>query len=81
MAENYTDTGVEEAPSPELDYHALNAQLNLYDANGHIQFDADRKAARQYFLQHVNKNTVYFHDLEEKDGVPDRRGVLREGGA
>ena len=23
-------------------------------------------AARQYFLQHVNQNTVYFHDLEEK---------------
>ncbi len=66
MAENYTDTGVEEAPSPELDYHALNAQLNLYDANGHIQFDADREAARQYFLQHVNQNTVFFHDLEEK---------------
>ena len=66
MAENYTDTGVEEAPSPELDYHALNAQLNLYDANGRIQFDADRAAARQYFLQHVNQNTVFFHDLEEK---------------
>ena len=66
MAENYTDTGVEEAPSPELDYHALNAQLNLYDADGRIQFDADRKAARQYFLQHVNQNTVFFHDLEEK---------------
>ena len=58
MAENYTDTGVEEALSPELDYHALNAQLNLYDADGRIQFDADRKAARQYFLQHVNQNTV-----------------------
>ena len=66
MVENLTDTGVEEAPSPELDYHALNAQLNLYDAEGHIQFDADRQAARQYFLTHVNKNTVFFHDLEEK---------------
>ena len=66
MAENFTDTGVEEAPSPELDYHALNAQLNLYDANGRIQFDVDRAAARQYFLQHVNQNTVFFHDLEEK---------------
>ena len=66
MAENFTDTGVEEAPSPELDYHALNAQLNLYDADGRIQFDADRAAARQYFLQHVNQNTVFFHDLEEK---------------
>jgi len=66
LVENLTDTGVEEAPSPELDYHALNAQLNLYDAEGHIQFDADRQAARQYFLTHVNKNTVFFHDLEEK---------------
>lgn len=66
MAENLTDTGVEPAPTPELDYHALNAQLNLYDADGKIQFDADRKAARQYFLTHVNTNTVFFHDLEEK---------------
>ena len=24
-----------------LDYHALNAMLNLYDADGKIQFDAD----------------------------------------
>ncbi|MDY5585266.1 MAG: class 1b ribonucleoside-diphosphate reductase subunit alpha [Arcanobacterium sp.] len=60
-----TDIG-EELADPALDYHALNAQLNLYDENGQIQFDADRQAARQYFLQHVNKNTVYFHDLEEK---------------
>lgn len=66
MVENLTDTGVEEAPNPELDYHSLNAQLNLYDADGNIQFDADRQAARQYFLTHVNKNTVFFHDLEEK---------------
>ncbi|MDN6428812.1 MAG: class 1b ribonucleoside-diphosphate reductase subunit alpha [Propionibacterium sp.] len=66
MVENLTDTGTEEVTSPELDYHSLNAQLNLYDAQGHIQFDADRQAARQYFLTHVNKNTVFFHDLEEK---------------
>ncbi|MGA7203012.1 MAG: class 1b ribonucleoside-diphosphate reductase subunit alpha [Specibacter sp.] len=49
-----------------LGYHELNAMLNLYNANGEIQFDADRAAARQYFLQHVNNNTVFFHDLEEK---------------
>ena len=36
-----------------LDYHALNAMLNLYDEAGNIRFDADRMAARQYFLQHV----------------------------
>ena len=50
----------------KLDYHALNAMLNLPDEKGHVQFDADRMAARQYFLQHVNQNTVFFHSLEEK---------------
>jgi ribonucleoside-diphosphate reductase alpha chain len=40
--------------------------LNLYGANGEIQFDKDREAARAYFLQHVNQNTVFFHDLNEK---------------
>ncbi|HIW90150.1 MAG TPA: ribonucleotide-diphosphate reductase subunit alpha, partial [Candidatus Corynebacterium avicola] len=52
----------------QLDYHSLNALLNLYDADGKIQFNKDREAANQYFLQHVNQNTVYFHDLEEKIG-------------
>lgn len=50
----------------QADYHALNAMLNLYDENGHIQFDKDKEAAHQYFLQHVNQNTVFFHDLKEK---------------
>ncbi|HJG46596.1 MAG TPA: ribonucleotide-diphosphate reductase subunit alpha, partial [Corynebacterium variabile] len=56
------------AQTEQLDYHSLNAMLNLYDSNGNIQFDKDREAANQYFLQHVNQNTVYFHDLEEKIG-------------
>lgn len=50
----------------ELDYHALNAMLNLYGENGEIQFDKDRMAVRQYFLDHVNQNTVFFHNLDEK---------------
>ncbi|MBN4925898.1 class 1b ribonucleoside-diphosphate reductase subunit alpha [Hoyosella rhizosphaerae] len=50
----------------ELDYHGLNAMLNLYSPDGKIQLDKDREAARQYFLQHVNQNTVFFHDLDEK---------------
>lgn len=50
----------------QMDYHALNALLNLYDDDGKIQFDKDREAARQYFLQHVNQNTVFFHNLKEK---------------
>ena len=49
-----------------MDYHSLNAMLNLYDADGKIQFDADRRAAREYFLQHVNQNTVFFHSLKER---------------
>ncbi|MBB4219176.1 ribonucleoside-diphosphate reductase alpha chain [Rhizobium sp. BK212] len=49
-----------------LDYHALNAMLNLYDEDGRIQLDKDRLAAKQYFLQHVNQNTVFFHNLREK---------------
>jgi ribonucleoside-diphosphate reductase alpha chain len=54
------------ASTEGLDYHALNAMLNLYGPNGEIQFDKDREAARQYFLQHVNQNTVFFHNLDEK---------------
>jgi len=52
----------------EMDYHSLNAMLNLLDSDGNIQFDKDKEAARQYFLQHVNQNTVFFHNLEEKLG-------------
>ncbi len=69
MAPTITDA----APVPttvrgdgDMDYHALNAMLNLYGPNGEIQFEKDREAANQYFLQHVNQNTVFFHDLDEK---------------
>jgi len=40
--------------------------LNLYGESGEIQFDKDREAAKAYFLDHVNQNTVFFHSLEEK---------------
>ncbi|MBN3114538.1 class 1b ribonucleoside-diphosphate reductase subunit alpha [Pectobacterium brasiliense] len=55
-----------DADAHSLDYHALNAMLNLYNAEGNIQFEMDKLAARRYFLQHVNQNTVFFHNLEEK---------------
>jgi len=64
------DSAVIEAPVSvkpvAMDYHSLNAMLNLYGPNGEIQFDKDRQAAREYFLQHVNQNTVFFHSLREK---------------
>jgi ribonucleoside-diphosphate reductase alpha chain len=40
--------------------------LNLYGDDGKIQFDKDKEAAKAYFLDHVNQNTVFFHSLEEK---------------
>ena len=52
--------------STSYSYHELNAMLNLYSADGKIQFDKDREAAKRYFLDHVNQNTVFFHSLEEK---------------
>jgi ribonucleoside-diphosphate reductase alpha chain len=58
-------TGTHGLPD-ETDYHALNAMLNLYDADGKIQFEKDHEAAHQYFLQHVNQNTVFFHNQDEK---------------
>ena len=52
--------------STSYSYHEYNAMLNLYDADGKIQFDKDKEAAKRYFLDHVNQNTVFFHSLEEK---------------
>lgn len=60
------------------DYHELNAMLNLFGENGEIQTDKDKEAARQYFLQHVNPNTVFFHDLEEKIGYMTDNGYWDE---
>jgi ribonucleoside-diphosphate reductase alpha chain len=47
-------------------YHELNAMLNLYSSDGKIQFEKDKEAAKAYFLDHVNQNTVFFHSIEEK---------------
>jgi ribonucleoside-diphosphate reductase alpha chain len=40
--------------------------LNLYDADGRIQFSKDHEAARQFFLQHVQPNTVQFASTGER---------------
>ena len=66
MTDSETSQHSEGRAVSHMDYHALNAMLNLYDSNGKIQFDKDKQAAREYFLQHVNQNTVFFHNLDEK---------------
>ncbi|MGE9552263.1 class 1b ribonucleoside-diphosphate reductase subunit alpha [Erwinia amylovora] len=54
-------------PNPAAaDYHSLNAMLNLYDAEGKIQFEKDREATRHYFLQHVLPNSVAFDSVGER---------------
>jgi len=57
---------MEKPKDSNYNYHELNAMLNLYGPDGKIQFEKDRQAARQYFLEHVNKNTVFFHNLKER---------------
>ena len=52
--------------SLQLDYHALNAMLNLYGPDGKIQFEKDREATREYFRQHVAPNTIEFETLDAK---------------
>jgi len=59
-------TLMEKTQASTLGYHELNAMLNLYNDEGRIQFDKDKLAARQYFLEHVNVNTVFFHNLKER---------------
>lgn len=58
--------------SPELKskvkedtYFKKNNLLNI-PKNGRIQLEQDREAVKDYFLQHVNPNTVFFHTLDEK---------------
>lgn len=46
-------------------YIELNNRLNI-PSNGNIQLGKDKEAARAYFLDNINQNTVYFHSLEEK---------------
>lgn len=48
------------------EYIRLNAELNFYGPNKEIRYDKDREAVRDYFLNEVNPNTVYFHTLDEK---------------
>ena len=46
-------TTAERVMQPTLDYHALNAMLNLYDKAGRIQFDKDHQAVEAFFLSRI----------------------------
>ena len=61
------------------EYLKLNAELNIIGDNGEIQTGKDKEAARQYFLEHVNPNTVFFHTLAEKVNYMTEQGYWDEG--
>lgn len=47
-------------------YYELNNEIMQRDKDGYLQFEKDKEATRSYFLDYVNKNTVFFHSLREK---------------
>ena len=47
-------------------YRDINSEINLLSEEGGLQLDRDHDAARAFFLEHVNPNTVFFHNLKEK---------------
>ncbi len=49
-----------------MDYHALNAMLNLYDSAGRIQFDKDRQAVDAFMATHVRPNSVTFSSQQQR---------------
>ena len=49
-----------------LTYRDLNAMINLWTDDKKMQLDKDKLAVRKYFLEDINQNTVFFHDLQER---------------
>ena len=49
-----------------LTYRDLNAMINLWSDNKTLQLDKDKMAVKKYFLEDINLNTVFFHNLEER---------------
>ncbi|MFW0767318.1 class 1b ribonucleoside-diphosphate reductase subunit alpha [Trabulsiella odontotermitis] len=62
MATTTTERVMQSTP----DYHALNAMLNLYDAEGRIQFDKDRDAVAVFMASHVQPNSVVFDSQDAR---------------
>ena len=71
-------TTAERVMQESLDYHALNAMLNLYDKAGRIQFDKDRQAVEAFFTAHVHPHSVTFASQEERLQTLVREGYYDE---
>lgn len=49
-----------------MKYVYLNNEVMVKDSEGRLQLDKDKEAVYSYFVDYVNKNTVFFHNLKEK---------------
>ncbi len=49
-----------------VDFHALNAMLNLYDSEGRIPFEKDRQAVEAFMATQVQPNALTFPSQEDK---------------
>ena len=38
----------------------------MIQKDGKFQFEKDKEAVHSYFVDYINQNTVFFHDLKEK---------------
>lgn len=57
-------------------YIKLNNLLNIPDKENKIQLHKDKEAVKDYFLNHVNRNTVFFHSLKEKIAYMTKHAYL-----
>jgi ribonucleoside-diphosphate reductase alpha chain len=46
-------------------YIELNNEI-MVQKDGQYQFEKDQEAVKRYFIDNINQNTVFFHDLKEK---------------
>ncbi|MFZ4169480.1 ribonucleotide reductase N-terminal alpha domain-containing protein, partial [Enterobacter ludwigii] len=60
------------------DYHALNAMLNLYDREGHIQFGKDHEAVEAFIATHVRPNSMTFTSQNERLDYLVKEGYYEE---
>lgn len=64
---SHNEVRVEPVEKKRDTYISLNAELEILDPEtGLLRLESDKKAARAYFLEHVNQNTVFHYSLAEK---------------
>lgn len=63
-----------------MQYIQLNNEVLQKDIHGNNQFnpEKDREAAKAYFLEFVNQNTIFFHSLKEKLNYLVKNGYYEE---